>query len=205
MFDPAVIKKDFPIFAQGNLVYLDNAATSQKPQCVIDAISDYYSTMNANIHRGVYTLSEKATEKYEATREKIANFLNAKSAKEIIFTRNATEAINLLAYTLSNNHINEGDEIVVSELEHHSNLVPWQEVCKRKKATLKVIPIKNDYTLDIEAYHELLSPKTKLVAITAMSNVLGTRTPLKEIIEAAHKQGALVLVDGVQSAAHSKS
>ena len=205
MFDPAVIKKDFPIFAQGNLVYLDNAATSQKPQCVIDAISDYYSTMNANIHRGVYTLSEKATEKYEATREKIANFLNAKSAKEIIFTRNATEAINLLAYTLSNNHINEGDEIVVSELEHHSNLVPWQEVCKRKKATLKVIPIKNDYTLDIEAYHELLSPKTKLVAITAMSNVLGTRTPLKEIIEAAHKQGALVLVDGAQSAAHSKS
>lgn len=206
MFDPATVKQDFPIFQNNpGLVYLDNAATSQKPRSVIDAISKYYETDNANIHRGVYTLSEKATAQYEETREKVANFINAKSTKEIIFTRNTTEAINLLAYTLSEDHIKEGDEIIVSELEHHSNLVPWQEVCKRKKGILKIIPIKEDYTLDISAYQSLLSPKTKLVAITAMSNVLGTKIPLKEVIESAHKHGALVLVDGAQSAAHSKT
>lgn len=209
MIDPLIIKKDFPIFDQQikgqDLVYLDNGATSQKPRSVIEAISKYYETTNANIHRGIYTLSEQATAQYEGARQKTADFLNAKTSREIIFTRNATEAINLLAHTLSINHIGEGDEIIVSELEHHSNLVPWQEVAKRKNAILKVIPIKDDYTLDMDKYHELLNPRVKLVAITAMSNVLGTKIPLKEIIAAAHQYEAYVLVDGAQSAAHSKT
>jgi len=202
MFEPKTIKKDFPIFKNHpTMVYLDSAATSQKPQQVIDAISNYYETSNANIHRGVYTLSEQATEQYEGSRKKTAKFINAASPKEIIFTRNTTEAINLLAYTMSFAH---RDEIIVSELEHHSNLIPWQEVCKRSGATLKIIPIKDDLSLNLDAYHKLLSTKTKLVAITGMSNVLGTKTPLPQIIEAAHKHKALVLVDGAQLAAHEK-
>ena len=200
MLNFTTIKKDFPLL-NSNLVYLDSASTTQKPQQVIDAISAYYESSNANIHRGVYTLSERATEQYEGTRAKTATFINAEKPEEIIFTRNTTEAINLVAYTLK---IAENDEIIVSELEHHSNLVPWQEICKRNKAILKVVPIKNDYTLDMEAYHKLLSPKTRLVAISGMSNVLGTTTPLKEVIDAAHKHNALTLVDGAQLAAHSK-
>ncbi len=205
-------KKDFPIFASEQtkkngkeLVYLDSASTTQKPQSIIDAVTNYYKTSNANIHRGIYSLSEKATAQYEEVREKTAKFLNADSPEEIIFTKNTTEAINLLAYTLGEKHIKKDDEIIVSELEHHSNLVPWQEVAKRKKAKLKVIPIKSDYTLDMDEYHKLLNPKTKLVAITAMSNVLGTKTPLKDIIKAAHTQNSFVLVDGAQSAPHQKT
>ncbi len=212
MKDSKALKKDFPIFATKSvkkdgkeLIYLDSASTTQKPESVITAITDYYKTSNANIHRGIYTLSEKATIQYEDVRKKTATFINAGTPEEIIFTRNTTEAINLLAYTFGEKHIKQDDEIIVSELEHHSNLVPWQEVVKRKKAKLKVIPIKSDYTPDMDEYHKILSPKTKLVAITSMSNVFGTKTPLKEIIEAAHKKNALVLVDGAQSAAHQKT
>ncbi len=198
-------KKDFPILKttrNGNpLAYLDNAATTQKPKSVIKSVVDYYEKYNSNIHRGAYTLSEKSTEKYEQVREQVQRFLNAKSAKEIIFTRNTTEAINLLAYTLP---IKKNEEIIVSELEHHSNLVPWQELAKRNSAKLKIIPIKSDYTLDLEAYKSLLSKKTKIVAITAMSNTLGTKTDLKKIIRLAHEKKAVVIVDGAQIASHEK-
>ncbi len=198
------MKNDFPLLKNGKLAYLDSAATSQKPKQVIKALVDFYESENANIHRGVYELSENATEKYEAVRHKTAKFINAKSPKEIIFTRNATEAINLVAYTFGQS-ISKGDEIIVSALEHHSNLVPWQELCKRKKATLKVIPLKADLTLDFNAYKKLLTEKTRLVAVTAMSNVLGTVTPIEEITKLAHKKGALVLVDGAQFSSHNKT
>ncbi len=214
MFNPEISKKDFPIFSRKingkPLVYLDNASTSQKPKSVIDALTNYYKTFNANTHRGIHSMSEEATMAYEKTREHVAKFINAPLSKEIIFTRNTTEAINLVAYSWGETNIHKDDEIIVSAIEHHSNLVPWQELCRRKNATLKIIPIKEDLTLDMAAYAKMLSPKTKLVSITGMSNVLGFMPDLPTIIKLAHRaglpaqrpSGALVLVDAAQSAAH---
>ncbi len=200
-------KKHFPIFKNSakngkEFVYLDSASTTQKPESVIKAITEYYENYNANIHRGIYDISEIATEKYEACRRKVAEFINAKSSKEIIFTRNTTESINLIAYTWGNLHIKEGDEIIVSALEHHSNLIPWQQLCQRKNATLKVIPLTKDLTLNLTAYEKLLSKKTKLVAITAISNVTGTINDIETIIEKAHAVGAHVLIDNAQGISH---
>ncbi len=209
MFDPKKVKKDFPIFSRKingkALVYLDNASTSQKPKSVINALTNYYETFNSNTHRGIHTMSEEATAAYEDTREHVMKFINANLPKEIIFTRNTTEAINLVAYSWGEENIKSGDEIIVSAIEHHSNLVPWQELCRRKNATLKIIPIKKDLTLDLSAYEKLLSKKTKLVSISAMSNVLGYMPDLNKIIKSAHKVGSIVLVDGAQSVAHMKT
>jgi cysteine desulfurase/selenocysteine lyase len=189
------------------LVYLDNAATSQKPQTVIDSLSYYYSNYNANIHRGIHTLAEEATAAYEATRHTVKEFINADSSDEIIFTRGTTEGINLVAYTWGRKNIHPGDEIIISTMEHHSNIVPWQILCEEKKAVLKVIPINDDGELLMDdpiaiGYKQLLSPKTKLVSIVHASNSLGTINPVKEIVEAAHAIGALVLIDGAQSSVH---
>lgn len=205
-FDVNEIRKSFPVLERevNNqlLVYLDNAATSQKPQVVIDALNYYYSNYNANIHRGIHTLAEEATAAFEATRKSVQKFINAPSSEEIIFTRGTTEGINLVAYTWGRKNIHEGDEIIVSTMEHHSNIVPWQILCDEKKAVLKVIPINDDGELLMEEYKKLLSEKTKLVSIAHASNALGTINPVKEIIEEAHKAGALVLVDGAQSSVH---
>ncbi|PIR55527.1 cysteine desulfurase [Candidatus Peregrinibacteria bacterium CG10_big_fil_rev_8_21_14_0_10_36_19] len=208
MLNVEEIRKQFKILDRKingkRLAYLDNASTTQKPHKVIQALTDYYENNNSNIHRGIHTLSEESTTLYESARVTLQKFLNAKLAHEIIFTRNTTEAINLVAYTFGEKNIHEGDEIIVSELEHHANLIPWQELCKRKKATLKVIPIKEDLNLDMEIYEKLLSEKTKLVAVTGMSNVTGTIPNIKKIIELAHKFNSKVLIDGAQLAAHTK-
>ena len=205
-FDVREIRKSFPILERevNNklLVYLDNAATAQKPQSVIDALSHYYTNYNANIHRGIHMLAEEATAAYEATRTTVQRFLKASSSDEIIFTRGTTEGINLVAYTWARKNIHEGDEIIISTMEHHSNIVPWQIVCEEKKAVLKVIPIDDNGELLMDEYYKLLSPKTKLVSVVHVSNALGTINPVKEIIDAAHKVGAVVLVDGAQSAVH---
>ncbi|WEK18111.1 MAG: cysteine desulfurase [Candidatus Pedobacter colombiensis] len=202
----AELRKQFPILARmvkgKPLVYFDNAATSQKPQSVIDALSHYYSHYNANIHRGIHTLAEEATLAYETTRFAVQEFIGAASAEEIIFTRGTTESINLVAYTWGRQNINEGDEIIISGMEHHSNIVPWQILCEEKKAVLKVIPVKDNGELAMGVYEELLSSKTKLVSIVQVSNSLGTVNPVKEMIAAAHLVGAKVLVDGAQSAVH---
>lgn len=207
MLNPKKLKKQFPIFKhkiKGKpLVYLDNASTTQKPKVVIDALKNYYENFNSNIHRGIHTLSEKATTAYENCRKSVANFINTKSEKEIIFTRNTTESINLVAYSWGNQNIKKDDEIIVSAIEHHSNLVPWQHLAKTKKSKLKIINLKADYTLDLDHYTSLLNKKTKLICITGMSNVLGTVPNLKKIISLAHKYKALVLVDGAQSIAHT--
>lgn len=204
MLDPKSLKKDFPILNRKingkSLVYLDNASTTQKPRQVIEALKNYYESTNANIHRGIHTLSQEATEAYEKTRLTTAKFINANSEKEIIFTRSTTESINLVAYSWGETNINPEDEIIVSALEHHSNLVPWQELCRRKNAHLKTISLTHDLALDLAAYNP--NKNTKLVAITGMSNVLGTIPPIKEMIESAHKFGAKVLIDGAQSVAH---
>lgn len=209
MFNHFSIKKDFPILSQKMngqpLVYLDNAATTQKPKIVISALKTYYETMNANIHRGIYELSEKATEAYEKTREHIRDFLNAASTEEIIFTRNCTEAINLVAYTWGEQNIQKGDTIVVTALEHHSNLVPWQILAQRKKANLMTIPLTPDFRLDMEEFERILSRRVKLVCVTAMSNVIGVMPDIEKMVKAAHQNGAKVLVDGAQSVAHTKT
>jgi len=198
--------KDFSILNRKinrqRLVYLDNAATTQRPKIVVDTLVDFYKNHNPNIHRGVHTLSEEATALYESVREKTANFINAKSKNEIIFTKNCTEAINLLAYTFGEENIEAGDEVIVSGFEHHANLVPWQELCLRKKANLKIVPISVDFTFDFKAFEKLLSKKTKLVAVTAISNVTGTILPIEKIIKAAHDVKAKVLVDAAQSIGH---
>lgn len=186
------------------LVYLDSAATTQKPQAVIEAIRNYYENYNANPHRGAYSLSIKATELYENAREKVKDFINAKDIKEIIFTKNATEALNLLAYSYGMNFINEGDEIVISIMEHHSNLIPWQRVAKSKKAVLKYLYINEEGIIPESEIKEKISNKTRLVAITHVSNVLGTINPVKDIIKVAHDNGAVVVVDGSQSVPHMK-
>ena len=200
------IKKDFPILKRKingkPLIYLDNASTTQKPAAMLKALLDFYTTSNANIHRGIHTLSEEATAQYEDTRKKAAKLIGAASAEEIIFTKSCTEAINCTAFSWGKKNIQSGDEIIVSALEHHANLVPWQELAKEKKAVLKIIPLTKDFILDLDAYQKLLSPKTKLVCITAQSNVTGTINPVKTITTMAHAVGAKVLVDGAQSVGH---
>ena len=202
------IRKDFPILAQTvngkPLVYLDNAATSQKPQCVIDSLSNYYQTINSNVHRGVHTLSQLATDDYETARSKIRSLINAESDQEIIYTRGTTESINLVAYSFGSQNVESGDEIIISGMEHHSNIVPWQLLCEQKGAVLKIIPITDEGELDINQYESMLSNKTKLVAVVHQSNALGTINSVKEITEMAHAFGAVVLIDGAQSAPHMK-
>tara|TARA_R110002072_G_scaffold85225_1_gene192975 strand:- start:55085 stop:56302 length:1218 start_codon:yes stop_codon:yes gene_type:complete len=206
-FDIQKIRNDFPILKrQVNgypLVYLDNAATSQKPQAVIDCIVDYYSNYNANIHRGVHTLSQEATDAYEEARKKIQKHFNIEHAYEVIFTSGTTHGINLVASGFSE-ILRKGDEVIVSALEHHSNIVPWQMLCEKTDAKLKVIPMITDGTLDLSEYKKLLSEKTKLVFVNHISNALGTINPIEEIIEEAHAVGAAVLVDGAQSCSHIK-
>lgn len=199
-------REDFAILKERvhgrELVYLDNAATSQKPQAVIDAISEAYSHWNSNIHRGVHHLSQVATSKHEEARQKVADFIGAKSSDEIIFTKGTTDSLNALAFSFGEAFIGEGDEIIVSGLEHHSNIVPWQMLCERKKAVLRHIPLREDLSLDIEAFKGLLSARTKLVSVAHVSNVLGTIQPIEEIIRLAHAQGVPVCIDGAQSVPH---
>ncbi|MDE1205318.1 aminotransferase class V-fold PLP-dependent enzyme [Tenacibaculum larymnensis] len=207
MFSIDKIRADFPILNREvhgkKLVYLDNGATSQTPQVVIDAIVDYYSNYNANIHRGVHTLSQEATDKYEEARIKIQKHFNAKHSYEIILTSGTTHGVNIVASGFAS-ILQEGDEIIVSALEHHSNIVPWQMLCEKTGAVLKVIPMDEDGSLRMDIYHELLNPKTKLVFCNHVSNALGTINPVKEIIHAAHKFGAYVLIDGAQAVPHIK-
>ena len=199
-------KQDFPILKQQvhgrDLVYLDNAATSQKPQQVIDAIMEAYTTWNSNIHRGVHHLSQVATMKHEEARKKVADFIGAKSSDEIIFTKGATDSLNALAFSFGEACIHEGDEIIVSGLEHHSNIVPWQMVCARKKAVLRPVPLREDLSLDMEAFKGLLNERTKLVSIAYVSNVLGTLQPIEDTIRLAHEKGIPVCIDGAQSVPH---
>lgn len=206
MLDVEKIREQFPVLHQKvngrDLVYFDNAATSQKPQVVIDSLIDYYKGYNANIHRGIHTLAEKATKAYEETRQRAKAFINASSEQEIIFVRGVTEAINLVASSYGGAFLKEGDEIVISGLEHHSNIVPWQIICAEKKAILKVIPVTDEGELDIEAFKKLLSNRTKIVAVNHASNSLGTINPIKTIIDLAHQAGAVVLIDGAQAGAH---
>ncbi len=207
-FDVEKYRKQFPVFQapeNKDLVYLDNAATSQKPKSVLDAIATFHKEYNSNIHRSAYKLAEKATAGYECARLKIAQFIGAESSNEIVFTRGATESINFVAYGWAHKYLKSGDEIVVSELEHHSNLIPWQIAAQKKGATLKFIPITDDGYLDISALDSVITKKTKFVAITQASNVLGTRVDVKQIIEAAHHVGALALVDGCQHIPHSRA
>lgn len=205
-FDVQEIRKKFPILSREvhgkPLIYLDNAATSQKPASVINALSDYYSRYNANIHRGIHTLAEEATLAYENTRNAAAEFVNASSTEEILFTRGTTEGINLVAFSWGRKNIQAGDEILISGMEHHSNIVPWQVLCEEKNAILKVIPVTDSGELDLKDIEQLLTEKTKLVSIVHVSNALGTINPIEAIIKLAHAKGALVLVDGAQSAVH---
>lgn len=197
---------DFPILNElvhgRKLVYLDNAATTQKPQVVLDAIVEAYSRWNANVHRGVHHLSQVATQKHEEARKKVAGLIHAQSEEEIIFTKGTTDSINMLAYSFGEAMVHEGDEIIVSQLEHHSNIVPWQMLCERKKAVLKVIPLREDLSLDIEVFKGLLNEKTRLVSVAQVSNVLGIINPIEEIIRLAHEQNIPVCVDGAQSVPH---
>jgi cysteine desulfurase/selenocysteine lyase len=205
-FDVAQIRADFPILRRAGrgrpLVYLDNAATTQKPQAVIDAISGYYSNYNANVHRGVHELSELATDAYEGARGKVRAFLNARLDAEIIFTRNATESINLVAHAFGRSHVGAGDEVVISAMEHHSNIVPWQLLCEEKQAHLRVVPIDDRGELMFDVLEELIGERTRLVAIAHMSNALGTINPAAEIVRVAHDRGVPVLLDGSQAAYH---
>ena len=200
------IRSEFPVLHQQvngrDLIYFDNAATNQKPKRVIDALVEYYSGYNANIHRGIHTLAEKATKAYEQTRETAKEFINAASSEEIIFTRGVTESINLVAATYGKTFVKAGDEIIISTLEHHSNIVPWQFVCEANNATLKVIPVNRVGELDLEVFKQHLSSRTKIVAVNHASNSLGTINPVKEIIRLAHEAGAVVLIDGAQAGAH---
>ena len=202
------IRKDFPILGRKvhnkDLVYLDNAATTQKPRQVIEAITKYYEEYNSNIHRGVHFLSQIATNAYEESRDYIKNFIGAAHREEIIFTRGTTEAINLLAHSFGKAFIQEGDEVLISEMEHHSNIVPWQMLCEDRKAVLRVIPMNDQGEIIMEEYEKLLSSKTKILAITHISNALGTINPIKEIIEKAHAYDVKVMIDGAQAVAHEK-
>lgn len=202
------IKKDFPILNEQvngkKIVWLDNAATTQKPQQVIDRIRYFYEHENSNIHRAAHELAARSTDAYEGAREKVRSFINAKSANEIVFVRGTTEGINLIAKSWGEQFLNPGDEIIVSHLEHHANIVPWQQLAQKNNLVLKVIPVDDDGQLIVEEYQKLLSPKTKLVSITQVSNALGTVTPVKRVIELAHHAGAKVLVDGAQSVSHMK-
>jgi cysteine desulfurase / selenocysteine lyase len=207
-FDVHRLREDFPILKQPirgkPLVYLDNAATSQKPQAVIDALTHYYTADNANVHRGVYLLSERATRAYENARLKVQRFINAASPREVIFTRGTTESINLVASSFGRKHLKPGDEIVISWMEHHSNIVPWQMVCEETGALLRVVPINDAGELRKEEYEKLLNPRTRLVAVAHVSNALGTINPIREIIAMAHRRNVPVLVDGAQAVPHMK-
>lgn len=201
------IRKDFPILTREvkpniPLIYLDSTATAQKPFSVIDAMSHYYNHSNANIHRGVHTLAEEATAMYEGARDRIAKFINAKSSKEIIYTRNATEAINLVAYSWGRANIKQGDVIVLTEMEHHSNLVPWQMLAAEKNAKIEIIPVTDDGELDLTVYETILKLSPKIICVTQMSNVLGTINPIQQMAAKAHAVGAMVMVDGAQSVPH---
>ena len=199
-------RQDFPILSREvykhPLVYFDNAATTQKPQCVIDAIVREYAEVNANVHRGIHYLSQQATELHEAARETVRQFINARSTSEIVFTRGTTESINLVAYSFGEAFLKEGDEVILSVMEHHSNIVPWQLLRERKGIVIKVVPMNEAGELDLEAYRGLFTPKTRLVSICHVSNVLGTINPAQEIIRIAHEAGARVLLDGAQSVPH---
>ena len=201
-------RKDFKILDQmvykRPLVYFDNAATTQKPQIVIDAISEYYENYNSNIHRGVHYLSQQATDQFEQARKTIQHYINAKHSHEIIFTKGTTESINLVAQTFGMSFLNPGDEVLISEMEHHANIVPWKMICDLKRATLKVIPMNEVGELEFDQIERLITSKTKILAITHTSNVLGTINPIKKIIQIAHSKGAPVLVDGAQAVSHSK-
>jgi len=205
--DPLALKEEFPILHQevnGHpLVYLDNAATSQKPRAVLDAMRRYYERDNANVHRGVHTLGARATEAYEGARERVARFLNAEP-NEIVFTRGTTSAINLAAHGYARKHLREGDEIVITPMEHHSNLIPWQEAARKTGAVLKYIPLQPDGTIRLEDVERTVTERTRIVAVTAASNVLGTVNPVDRIAEIAHRRGAVILVDGAQSTPHMK-
>jgi len=202
------IRNDFPILnakVRGKqLVYLDNGATAQKPSLVIDAINTYYKDYNSNIHRGVHHLSQVATTAYEDAREKLRGFINSPKLEEVIFTKGTTESINIVASCFGRKSLNKGDEVIISAMEHHSNIVPWQMICDEREAVLKVIPINNNGELLMDEYKKLLSDKTKLVAVIHISNTLGTINPVKEIIDLAHQKGALVLLDGAQAVPHIK-
>ncbi|KGX92822.1 cysteine desulfurase [Pontibacillus halophilus JSM 076056 = DSM 19796] len=206
--DVKAVRDQFPILHQevnGHpLVYLDSAATSQKPNAVIEAIEEYYREYNSNVHRGVHTLGTKATDGYEGAREKVRRFINAESTQEVIFTRGTTTSINTVAYSYARENLQEGDEIVITYMEHHSNIIPWQQAAKATGATLKYIPLQPDGTLAIEDVEATITENTKVVAVMHVSNVLGTVNPIKEIADIAHQNGAVMLVDGAQSAPHMK-
>lgn len=205
-FDVMKIREDFPILrslVHGKpLCYLDNAATTQKPQQVIDALIEYYSSMNSNIHRGVHTLSEKATSAFEGARVKVKNFINARSEKEIIFTRGTTESINLVANSFGRSNLNKGDEILITEMEHHSNIVPWQLIASEKNAVLKVVPVTDSGELILEEFEKLITERTKIISVVYVSNSLGTINPVEKIIEIAHRHGIPVLLDAAQAVSH---
>jgi cysteine desulfurase/selenocysteine lyase len=205
-FDVARVREDFPLLKQTvngkPLIYLDNAATSQKPQAVIDALVNYYTTENSNVHRGVHTLSQLATDDYEAARLKVQKFINAGADHELVYVRGATEGINLVAQTFGRQNVGPGDEIIISAMEHHSNIVPWQILCEEKGARLIVVPINDSGELLVDEYEKLLSPRTRLVSIVHQSNALGTINPMDSIIQLAHSRGVPVLVDGAQSVPH---
>lgn len=206
MIDIQKIRKDFPILERTvygkPLIYLDNAATTQKPRCVVEALTDEYYSVNANVHRGVHFLSQQATELHEASRETVRRFLNARSIREIVFTRGTTESINLLASSFGEAFLQEGDEVILSQMEHHSNIVPWQLLMQRKGIHLRVIPITESGELQMDVFRSLINTRTKLVSITHVSNVLGTVNPVKEIITEAHLHDIPVLIDGAQSTPH---
>jgi cysteine desulfurase/selenocysteine lyase len=208
MMDVKELRKLFPILDQEvngkPLVYLDSAATSQKPLPVIEAVNNYYREYNSNVHRGVHTLGTKATDAYEGAREKVRRFIGAKSTEEIIFTRGTTTAINLVAASYGRANLREGDEIVITYMEHHSNIIPWQQVAKQTGATLKYIPLQEDGTIRLEDVENTVTPNTKIVAVVHVSNVLGTINPVKQIAEIAHRNGAVIVVDGAQSTPHMK-
>lgn len=202
------LREDFPIFSKSTneqqLIYLDTAATAQKPHAVIDSITDYYSKDYGTVNRAVYELAMRSTEKYNGVREKIRNFINAERPEEIIFTRGTTESINLLAHSLGKAFISEGDEILISEMEHHSNILPWQFLCESNKAHLKIVPIDDDGNISLDQYKSLLSKKTKLVSVAHISNVIGLINPIQELIDLAHEFDAKVFLDGAQAASHHK-
>jgi len=206
MIETTTLRADFPIFSRlvhgKPLVYLDSAATSQKPKAVIQALDDYYRGYNANIHRGIYTIAEEATQAYEGSRQKIAQFIGAEDSATLVFTRNTTEAINLVAYTWGQQNIKAGDEIVLTEMEHHSNLIPWILLAERTGAVLKHIPFDAEGQLDMDAARSMITDRTRLVSVVHMSNVLGTINPVKELAALAHARGALILIDGAQSVPH---
>ena len=208
MLDIDKIREDFPILSREvygkPLVYLDNAATSQKPRCVIETITDGYTRINANVHRGVHRLSQEATDGHEHARRRVQQFLNAASEKEIIFTRGTTESINLVAHSFGEAFLHDGDEVIISEMEHHANIVPWQLLQSERKIALRVIPIDDRGVLDMEALASAFNEKTRLVSITHVSNVLGTVNPIKEIIDMAHRHQVPVLIDGAQGALHHR-